>query len=371
MVISATMRPLRGITQHFSRQFRLLYADEQPILNFASHDALNLIRCRAVRERGIESMSRWGMGSLPSRELPMLNQRQKNIEAMFASMTAFTSATLLDGAQLQWENVLQAFLTPNSLVLKHASIPYAPVRPSLIKNFEEIDSLDPKQIIKLLSHQCCDHLLILVESISSTTGKATDLRKVIKIAQQLKAYLIVDDSNAFTTRGKYGLGIAAHMPGIDLVFGSIPKTYGTYAAYFLTSPMWKDAICLRSPAIAAALRLSPLLLGMIEATLELLPSLESERQTLEQNAKRLRSLFLRSGTVFPPSHAHILSLPFDSPMEVKQFQSYLSENQCIAKIEPGERTCRLIVNARHTMRDLQRITQIVRQFRTAPYCEAL
>ncbi len=355
----------------------MLFCEKSSLLNFASFDSMNLVEHEHVRKTGVEFMSKWGMGDLPSRPVNQLVNLKRHVEKTFASMTLFETATILDLQQIVPSQVIQSLTSPKTLILKQDSFAYSPTRPSLIKNFDISNESHLTSIIEKIDRSKFDTIIILVESISSTTGKITNLKQLGTLSKALRAFLIVDDTNSFSAMGRHGLGLASTIPGIDLVFGSFGKTFGNYASYVLSSNQVKDFVLTSSPSIASATNLSPLILGFVKASLDLLPTMGEKRALLSKNTKLFRELFIKTGLSLSEGDSHIISLSFDNLLELKHFNFHLSENQCIAntfRIQEDhlrKQIARFVINLNHSTKELSKLSTILRRLRLAPYCEAL
>ncbi len=367
----------KTVFSRFTKQFRMLSSEKSDFLNFSSLDTLNLMREEYLRSTAVDFMIKWGVGHLPSRPADSLIQMKRDVEKYFASMTAFDSATLLEIPKISPSQLISQIITPKTLILKQAGFSYNPLGPALIKSFETTDDSTFLHLVRSIDPSQYDKIIILVESICSLTGKKVDLRKLCMLAKELKAFLIADDTNSFGSFGHNGMGIAATMGGIDLVFGSFCKTFGSYASYFLSSKPVKDHILTTSPLAAAATSLSPFLLGFIKASIDLLPTMSHRREYLLRQAKSFREIFVKTGVTLSQSDTHIISLNFDNDLEQRHFNFHLSENQCMSNIHRTSDdihqkiTSRFIINTDHSPTQLMKLTHILKNLRTTPYCEAL
>ncbi len=363
----------KSIFLRFTKQFRMLSSESTDFLNFSSLDALNLIHDDYVRNTAIDYMIRWGVGHLPSRPVDSLIQLKREVEKNFAALTTFESATLLETQINHPSPLISQLITPKTLILKQKGFPYNPLRPALIKCFEGTEESSLAYLVRSIEKSRYDSIVILAESISSLTGKKVNLRNICAVSKELDAFLVVDDTNSFGLFGYNGMGLAASIGGVDLVIGSFCKTFGTYASYFLSSKVLKDHILTSLPTHP----LSPFLLGFVKASIELLPTLKHKRESIYKQAKYFRELFVKTGIGLSQSDTHIISLNFDNELELRHFNFHLSENQCLSNVYRSpekvhqKAIVRFIINTHHSSTELMRLSHILKNLRTAPYCEAL
>lgn len=355
----------------------MLFCESANLLNFSSLDAMNLSLHPYVRESGVYYMQKWGRGNTPSRPVPQLLLEKQKVEEGFAEMTFFESATLLEMQKVALCQMIPHLSNPKTLIIKQDSFCYTPSKPCQISTFDALSPSSLDAVAHAKKTQEFDTIFLLVESISSKTGKIIDLQQMVAYAKKLGAFLIVDDTNSFSAMGRHGLGLASTVPGIDLVFGSFSKTFGAYASYILTSNQIKDYILSTSSKGAIAWNISPLLLGFIKSSLELLPRMEQERRKIQRLSKECREAFFKQGLSAHASSSHIIALNFESALETKQFNQHLAENQCLASVlrtsdgDRHEQVLRFIIHANHSLGDLAKLTQLARSIKSAPYCEAL
>ncbi len=120
----------------------------------------------------------------------------------------------------------------------------------------------------------------------------------------------VDDPLSFGILGPHGFGLSAQKEGIDLIGGGFSKSFGTYVSYIGCSKDLKSELFDKFPILHKEQYIPPLFLGMIDATIQLLPSMQAERKRFF-DLKNLLLTTLRKAGYSSPSlpialHSHLL-----------------------------------------------------------------
>lgn len=363
----------KEILQRHQIQFRSLFPQERPdILNFSSLDFLNLTSLPYVKDRALHHFLRFGVGPLPSRPIAEFEKEKRISEAKLAELLGHESATFFEPTKNFFSRLLQTLITPNTLVIKCRHFPYPLMHPV------ETKILDPNldNAAQLLSSVDKNrHILILLESVSSRTGKVESIDSIISLAKNLNRTVVVDDTHSMQVLGKYGMGLSCGKPGIDLILGNFGKNFGFFASYLACSQSLMDYMLNgRNPMKS---KLTPFLLGIIDATLNLIPSMTIERARVLEMSKKLRKTLEISGLEKPISDTHLISVPFKTQSEMRTFNLLLADHGCIPNfintpnVNDKPLITRLFVTSSHSINDINRLQEILLSVKPQVFCEAL
>jgi 8-amino-7-oxononanoate synthase len=146
---------------------------------------------------------------------------------------------------------------------------------------------------------------ILTESVFSMDGDVAPIAEIAELAREYDAMLVVDDAHATGILGEGGRGLSE---GADLVIGTFSKALGSFGAYVACSEILRDYLVNRCSALIYSTALPPQVLGAIDAALDLLPSLETERAHAADLSDRFRNEARRQGFNTLGSSTHIVPL---------------------------------------------------------------
>jgi 8-amino-7-oxononanoate synthase len=116
-------------------------------------------------------------------------------------------------------------------------------------------------------------------------GDVAPLAEIARLARAHDAMLIVDDAHATGILGEGGRGLSGEA---DVVIGTFSKALGSFGAYVACSATLRAYLINRCAGLIYSTALPPPVLGAIDAALDLVPSLDSERTHVAGLAERFR-----------------------------------------------------------------------------------
>lgn len=283
-------------------------------LNVSANDYLGLSQHPVLMQRSQEYLQRWGTGSGSSRSVTGNLACYPALEQQIAQGVGQEAALILATGFQANSTILTALLDAKILGQKplvfcdrlcHASM-YAGIKHLSPLRFRHNDLTHLQQLLE--RHQTTHQpRFILAESIYSMEGDQADLASLIALAKQYQAFLYIDDAHSFGVYGPNGWGLAAAHPGqIDVVMGTFSKGLGSFGAYVACSAAIKDYLVNRCQGLIYSTGLPPAVLGAIAAGLELLPSLDLQRQNLLQQTHLLRQELAALNIDMGTSSTHII-----------------------------------------------------------------
>ena len=291
----------------------LVRRDGQTLLNFSSNDYLGLSRHPALATRAAEYAARLGTGATASRLVCGTMEAHGAIEARLATMKGQEAAMLLATgwqANAAGLGALLRFAGPRSLVfadeLNHSSLVHGArlggVKPIRFRHN------DMAHLAELLAAHAGNaaRRFIVTESVFSMDGDRADMGQLRALAEQHNAFLYIDEAHATGVLGAGGMGLCAHEPGIDLVMGTFSKALGGFGAYVAGSRALIDFLQNACAGFIYTTAPPPPVLGAIDAALDLIPTMDTERAHLAAQANRVRAAFTALGIDTGASCTHIV-----------------------------------------------------------------
>ena len=291
----------------------LVRRDGQTLLNFSSNDYLGLSRHPALATRAAEYAARLGTGATASRLVCGTMEAHGAIEARLATMKGQEAAMLLATgwqANAAGLGALLRFAGPGSLVfadeLNHSSLVHGArlggVKPIRFRHN------DIAHLAELLAAHAGNaaRRFIVTESVFSMDGDRADMGQLRALAEQHNAFLYIDEAHATGVLGAGGMGLCAHEPGIDLVMGTFSKALGGFGAYVAGSRALIDFLQNACAGFIYTTAPPPPVLGAIDAALDLIPTMDTERAHLAAQANRVRAAFTALGIDTGASCTHIV-----------------------------------------------------------------
>src|SRR5262249_14526869 len=175
--------------------------------------------------------------------------------------------------------------------------------------------------VREIRYRHCDHIhldavlsrhwgderpkFIVTESVFSMDGDVAPLAEIGRLAGEHSAMLMVADAHATGILGEGGRGLSGEA---DLVIGTFSKALGAFGAYVACSATLREYLINRCAGLVYSTALPPPVLGAIDAALDLLTSLDSERERVAGLAERFRHCARALGYVTAVSATHIVPL---------------------------------------------------------------
>ena len=271
-------------------------------LNFSSNDYLGLSRHPMLAARAAEYGARLGTGAGASRLVCGTLEAHAAIEARVAAMKGHPAAMLLGTgwqANVAVLGALLRFAGPGVMLfadeLNHSSLVHgariAGVKPV---RFRHNDTAHLAEL--LASHAGVPgRRFIVTESVFSMDGDRADLASLRRLAAAHDAFLYVDEAHATGVLGAGGMGLCAHVPGVDLVMGTFSKAFGGFGAYVAGSRALVDFLQNACAGFIYTTAPPPPVLGAIDAALDLVPGMDAARATLAASAATVRAAFADLG----------------------------------------------------------------------------
>jgi 8-amino-7-oxononanoate synthase len=369
-----------------AHQFRRLVASEilpegrvrrdgVSLINFASNDYLGLSQHPLLIERARECAARYGAGSTASRLITGNNPLHERIEAKLAAGKG-TEAALVLASGYQANLTVLAALADSGVVgrpvtiladrLSHNSLLQGgllggAVGDTKLLRFHHNDAAHLEILLRQQAEKNAQ-AIIVTESVFGMDGDCADLDALTTLAETYQAMLYVDEAHATGLYGPSGFGFcAAHKGRVDIAMGTFGKALGSFGAYIACSAAIRDYLVQRCGGLIYSTALPPMVLGAIDAALDLLPQLDHERAHLAAMAARLRKALQAQGWNCGASATHIIPVILGDEEAATNLSDHLREHGILAPaIRPptvprGTSRLRLSLSAAHKDDDIDHL----------------
>ena len=253
------------------------------------------------------------LGSASSRLLTGTFDVHDAVERMLCRLSCRQAALVFSSGYHMNIGILPAVCDTSTLILAdklvHASI-IDGIRLSAGKcvrfrhqDMDQLESLVEKH------HRDYSRVVIVTESIFSMDGDTADLKFLAGLKKRYPGVMLyVDEAHAVGVRGETGMGLAQElgvMQDIDFLCGTFGKAVASAGAYVLCESAVREYLVNRMRPLIFSTALPPLNVLWTLRVMENLATMGSMRQSLSDNAARIRE-FIRSRGVVCPSGSHII-----------------------------------------------------------------
>jgi 8-amino-7-oxononanoate synthase len=334
------------------------------LIDFSSNDYLGLARHPALIDRARTWTAEFGAGSGASRLVTGSSEAHLALEAKIAAFKGAEAALLFASGWQCNAAVIPALLAaaPGAAVFAdrlihgsmHAGIAAAGVRQH---RFRHNDLAHLAELLETHGRGASARL-ILTESVFSMDGDRADLAALAALAKDHDAFLFVDEAHATGVLGPGGAGLAAGVPGIDLVMGTFSKAFGGFGAYVAGSALLRDYLVNTCGGFIFTTAPPPAVLGAIDAALDLVPGMEAERAHLALLGDRLRAGLTGLGIASGGSTTQIVPAIIGAEADALALSRALADAGMLAAairpptVPPGTSRLRLALRATHSAADI-------------------
>ncbi|TKI65369.1 8-amino-7-oxononanoate synthase [Lysinibacillus mangiferihumi] len=333
-------------------------------LLFSSNNYLGLATDSRLKKKATEGISKYGTGAGGSRLTTGNFDIHEQLESEIADFKKTEAAIVFSSGYLANVGVISSVMKAGDTIFSdawnHASI-IDGCRLSKAKTivYEHADMVDLER--KLRQSHGAGMKLIVTDGVFSMDGDIAPLPKIVELAKEYKAYIMIDDAHATGVLGNDGCGTADYFglkDEIDFTVGTLSKAIGAEGGFVSTSSIAKNYLLNNARSFIFQTALSP---SAIEAAREGISIIQNEperRKQLLKNARYLRLKLEESGFVMKEGETPIISLIIGGSHEAMQFSAkLLDEGVFIPAIRPptvpkGSSRLRITVMATHTIEQL-------------------
>lgn len=347
-----------------------LVRDTASLIDFSSNDYLGLATHPLLTERAREWTQRHGTGSGASR---LVTGTSAEVIALEHRIAAFkgTEAALIFGSGWQANAAaIPALLAalPGAAVftdrLIHASMHAGLAISGTRQHRFRHNDLDHLAHLLASKGREAPARVILTESVFSMDGDVADIPALAALTREHDAILYVDEAHATGVLGPRGAGLSATVPGgVDVIMGTFSKAIGSFGAYLAGSRALIDWFSNAASGFVFSTALPPGVLGAVDAALDLLPDLDSERAHLTSLADRLRRGLGELGLDHGASASQIVPAiigPEDQAMALAsklEARGFLAAAIRPPTVPPGTSRLRIALRAAHSAADIDALLE--------------
>jgi len=373
----------RSLLAVAARDARIIGAEGRSYVNFSSNDYLALRFNEALIGRAMQWAEIYGVGSGASRLVTGNLDLFAPIEAKIAQVKKKQAALVMASGFQTNAAVLQALfdrsvLGAEPLVfadrLNHASMHFG-CQAAGVRQLR-YHHCDAAHVGELLSHYQGDDRprFILTESVFSMDGDIAPLAEIALLAREHDACLIVDDAHATGILGEGGSGLSG---AADIVIGTFSKALGGFGGYVASTETVREYLINRCGGLIYSTALPPPVLGAIDAALDSVPGMDTERAYVASLAERFRAGASAIGLDTGASTSQIVPVILGSPeaaiaMSYRLRQAGLWANSIRPPtVPPGTARLRLAFTAAHQETDIDRLLDVLAGEHAAPHARAM
>ena len=211
--------------------------DDRQIVSLSSNNYLGLTTHPKLRERAIEAVRRFGVGSGSVRPIAGTMELHVELERRLAAFKQTEAVVVFQSGFTANAGTVSSILTKDDAVisdeLNHASIiDGCRLSRAAIHVFRHKDVAGARQILQSLPGS--QRKLLITDGVFSMDGDLGPLPDLCALAEEFGCIMMVDDAHASGVFGRHGRGTVDHFDvhgRVDVQVGTLSKAVGVLGGY--------------------------------------------------------------------------------------------------------------------------------------------
>ncbi|MSO45856.1 MAG: glycine C-acetyltransferase [Acidobacteria bacterium] len=270
--------------------------DHRSVVNLSSNNYLGLTTHPRLRQKAIEAIERFGVGSGSVRTIAGTMDIHMALERKLAEFKRTEAAVVFQSGFTANAGTVSSILGRDDVIvsdeLNHASIiDGSRLSRAAIKVFRHRDALAARAIVEGLPRG--QRALIISDGVFSMDGDLGALPALCDLADEKGCIMMVDDAHASGVFGKHGRGTVDHFGlhgRVDIQVGTLSKAIGALGGYVAGSRALIDFLCHRARPFLFSTSHPPSVAATCLAAIEVL---ESEPELIDRLWENTR--FFKNG----------------------------------------------------------------------------
>src|SRR4030095_14644130 len=251
-----------------SEQAARAVVDGRPVVNLSSNNYLELTTHPRLKEKALEALERFGVGTGSVRTIAGTMDLHMELERRLADFKKTEAVVVFQSGFAANAGTVAAILTKDDVVvsdeLNHASIiDGCRLSRASIKVFPHRDVTAARAILRDLPK--AQKKILITDGVFSMDGDLGRVPELSALAEEFGAIMMVDDAHASGVFGRNGSGTVDHFGchgRVDIQVGTLSKAVGALGGYVAGSRALIDFLYHRArpflfstshpPAVAAA-----------------------------------------------------------------------------------------------------------------------
>ncbi|MBR9977626.1 MAG: aminotransferase class I/II-fold pyridoxal phosphate-dependent enzyme [Bacteroidetes bacterium] len=361
--------------------FRAIEESEGPVVMIegrkiimaGSNNYLGLTADPRVKQASLDAIERYGTGCSGSRYLTGTLTLHNEMEERLAHFLGKESCLLFSTGYQTAQGIIPTLVQRGEYVISdkdnHACIVAGNLMAKgAFANFERYRHNDMEDLERQLLRLPIEKAkLIVSDGVFSTTGDIVDLPRMLELAKQFNARILIDDAHATGVIGPGGKG-TGHYYGLDkeldMTMGTFSKTFASLGGFVVADRPVINYIKHHSPALIFSASPTPASVAAALAALDILENETWRVDKLRENADYMRKGFSAMGFKIIMGETGVVPVIIGDDMKSFMFWKELFEAGIFVNVfispgvPPGLQMLRTSYMATHEKEQLDRILEI-------------
>jgi 8-amino-7-oxononanoate synthase len=292
-----------GIENPFFRTFDgpggdTIRSGGRTLINFASYNYLGLSGHEQVTRAAKEAVDRYGTSVSASRLSSGERALHLDLEKALARISGMADALVFVGGYATNVAVIGHLYASEDLIVYDSLMHNSAIMGARLSGARclSFPHNDLAALDRILARERGSHrlALVLVEGVYSTDGDLPDLAELIRLKEQHRAWLMVDEAHATGVLGPRGRGLSDHagLPPneVDIIMGTLSKSLASCGGYVAGSAPLIRYLRYTCPGFVFSAGISPANAAAALSAIEILEAEPGRVARLRENAAAFISL---------------------------------------------------------------------------------
>ncbi|MGO9269655.1 MAG: glycine C-acetyltransferase [Terriglobia bacterium] len=346
--------------------------DGREVINLSSNNYLGLTTHPKLRQRAIEAIEKYGVGSGAVRTIAGTMTLHLALEEKIAQFKHVEASVVFQSGFTANAGTVQAILTKEDVIisdeLNHASIiDGCRLSRAEIKVFPHKDVDACEKALKEIEGRKCNKLLI-TDGVFSMEGDIAPLPQLVELAEKYGCIMMIDDAHASGVLGRNGRGTVDHFGlhgRVDIQVGTLSKAIGALGGYVCSTRDAIDFLYHRARPFLFSTSHPPSVAATCLAAFEVLDEEPQLVEKLWANTRFIKQGLKALGFNTGVSETPITPVMVGDAALAHEFSRQLFQDGVFAQgigfptVPQGKARIRTIVTATHTQDELVRALAIL------------
>ena len=342
--------------------------DGKKFIMIGSNNYLGLTQDVRVKEAAIDALERFGSGCTGSRYLNGTLTIHEELEEKLAEFMHKDAVLVFSTGFQTNQGTISAIIGKDDIIFSdranHASIiDGCRLGFGKIVRYKHNDMEDLERQLKNHDNSSGGKLIVS-DGVFSMEGDIVKLPKLIKLAKQYHARVMIDDAHSCGVLGKTGAGTGEHFGlenGVDLVMGTFSKSFASIGGFIAGEKKVINYIQHHARSFIFSASMPPTAVATVSKALDILISEPERIDQLWKNTRKMKKAFDEMGYDTGTSETPIIPIVLGEDMKTFMFWKILFENGIFVNpvvspaVEPGHALLRTSYMATHSDDELDQV----------------
>ncbi|AIF53595.1 8-amino-7-oxononanoate synthase [Pelosinus sp. UFO1] len=333
-------------------------------LSLSSNNYLGLTHNPKVQKAALDAVLQHGTGSGGARLTTGSHPLHKSLERELAQFKGTEAALVFNTGYMANVGTISALVGKGDLIfsdeLNHASIiDGCRLSKGQTVVYRHADMKDLAE--KLRNSICPGKRLIVTDGVFSMDGDIAPLDKIVPLAEEYQAIVMVDDAHAVGVLGRGGRGTVDYfgLKGrVDVQVGTLSKSLASEGGYVAGSQMLIQYLVNKARSFIFSTALSPATVAAAASALKVLKATPQLVDKLLENAAGMRKALVAAGLKVDGGLTPIIPILVGEAALAVAMNQELKEHGLLVSairpptVSPGASRLRITVSAAHEKEEL-------------------